>query len=92
MAGKNYTINLEPILKALERLICDPSGVEFSAEEKAEIIAVYRVLMEVATQDPRAPMEFYNQLGVNVTIYLARRVAAQEIAANLVKRLRPPEA
>lgn len=92
MDERNYTINIDPILKALERLICEPKGSEFSAEETAEIHAVYEVLMEVVQADPRAPMEFYSQLGVNVTIYLARRVAAQEIAANLVKRLRLPEA
>ncbi len=90
MTGKNYTLNLDPIFKALERDICSAKDHQASEEEAREILAIFKVIAEITAQDAKAAEKIYIQLGLCVTVNMVKRFASEKIAADLIKRIKGP--
>lgn len=85
---KRYEIKIDPVLKALEKLVVD-SGGEISPDEAVELLRTFGLVAQAATEDPEAPMEFYRVLGAHTMLCMVRRAASEKIASRLLARIRP---
>lgn len=89
-AARHFSLDLKPILDSLETLICHSDSADLSADLVTQTLKNLEVFKDAASLDPHAPdlMEFYRQLGLHVTVYLTRRVAAERIATRTISSAR----
>lgn len=86
METRHVNLNLEPLFKVLERLICETPAPTMTAQEVDASISVLSEIAEVLPLDKDAGQKILQEIGGPVLVFVNRRITTQRIAENLIKK------
>lgn len=84
MSEKNITVDISPILKMLEALICEGPALTLKESDVGAVVDQLANAYEAARYDPSFPRTLCETVGPPVMVYLARRLHAHAVAAGAI--------